>query len=151
MRVRRMALIEGVQKVDSNGRVVRFTRYAQCIATCAEPGQMESGRVIASRKHFSPHMSVIPLTLAISLCLVFTFVLFFLREHGRQRFSSAESDALLPLAEEIPRMVPSPKSRRAPGHQPRAVVHKNCGCKTGERPPCVGCLRRGETQSHANG
>ncbi|WP_221029224.1 hypothetical protein [Actomonas aquatica] len=50
-------------------------------------------------------MSVIPLTLTISLCLVFTFVLFFLREHSRQRFSSAESDALLPLADETPRPV----------------------------------------------
>ncbi len=46
-------------------------------------------------------MSVVPLTLTISLCLVFTFVLFFLREHSRRRFTSAESDALLPLAEEL--------------------------------------------------
>ena len=45
-------------------------------------------------------MSVIPLTLTISLCLVFTFVVFFLRENSRRRFSSAERDALLPLAEE---------------------------------------------------
>jgi len=112
---------------------------------------MESVRVIASRKHFSLHMSVIPLTLAISLCLVFTFVLFFLREHGRQRFSSAESDALLPLAEEIPRIVPSPQSKKARGHQPGEASHKNCGCKTGERPPCAGCLRRTEPKSLANG
>lgn len=52
-------------------------------------------------------MSVIPLTLTISLCLVFTFVLFFLREHARQRFSSAERDALLPLAEETRRAAPA--------------------------------------------
>lgn len=45
-------------------------------------------------------MSVVPLTLTISLCLVFTFVLFFLREHSRRQFGSAERDALLPLAEE---------------------------------------------------
>ena len=45
-------------------------------------------------------MSVVPLTLTISLCLVFTFVIFFLREHARGRFSSAERDSLLPLAEE---------------------------------------------------
>lgn len=45
-------------------------------------------------------MAVIPLTLTISLCLVFTFVLFFLREHARHRFTSAESEALLPLADE---------------------------------------------------
>lgn len=49
-------------------------------------------------------MSVVPLTLTISLCLVFTFVLFFLREHSRRQCSSAERDALLPLAEESPRI-----------------------------------------------
>jgi len=48
-------------------------------------------------------MSVIPLTLTISLCLVFTFVVFFLREQLRRPFSSAEREALLPLAEETPR------------------------------------------------
>lgn len=47
-------------------------------------------------------MSVIPLTLTISLCLVFTFVVFFLREQGH-RFGSAERDSLLPLSEETPR------------------------------------------------
>ena len=45
-------------------------------------------------------MSVVPLTLTISLCLVFTFIVFFLREHSRHRFGSAESEALLPLADE---------------------------------------------------
>jgi len=49
-------------------------------------------------------MSVVPLTLTISLCLVFTFIVFFLREHSRRRFGSAESEALLPLADETPRM-----------------------------------------------
>jgi hypothetical protein len=49
-------------------------------------------------------MSIIPLTLAVSLCLVFTFVVFFLRENAR-RFSSAERDSLLPLGEETPRLV----------------------------------------------
>jgi len=48
-------------------------------------------------------MSVIPLTLTISLCLVFTFVVFFIRENTR-RFGSAERDSLLPLAEEKPRV-----------------------------------------------
>ncbi len=47
-------------------------------------------------------MPVIPLTLVISLCLTATFIIFFIREHGRRRFSSAESDALLPLAGETP-------------------------------------------------
>lgn len=49
-------------------------------------------------------MSVIPLTLTISLCLVFTFVVFFLREQARRPFSSSERDALLPLAEENPQL-----------------------------------------------
>lgn len=49
-------------------------------------------------------MPVVPLTLTISLCLVFTFVIFFLREHARgSRESSPERDSLLPLAEEQPR------------------------------------------------
>ncbi len=45
-------------------------------------------------------MTVVPLTLTISLCLVFTFIVFFLREHARGNLSSAERDSLLPLAEE---------------------------------------------------
>ena len=48
-------------------------------------------------------MPVVPLTLTISLCLVFTFVVFFLREHARGRVSSAERDSLLPLADETAR------------------------------------------------
>lgn len=47
-------------------------------------------------------MAVVPLTLTISLCLVFTFVVFFLREHARGDLSSAERDSLLPLNEERP-------------------------------------------------
>lgn len=61
-------------------------------------------------------MSVIPLTLTISLCLVFTFVVFFLREQSRRRFSSAESESLLPLADETPRIGGAP---RAPERQDR--------------------------------
>ena len=53
-------------------------------------------------------MTVIPLTLAISLCLVFTFVVFFLREQAHRRMNSMEHDALLPLAEEKPRIVEQP-------------------------------------------
>jgi len=52
-------------------------------------------------------MPVVPLTLTISLCLVFTFVVFFLREHARGRVSSAERDSLLPLADETRRPVRS--------------------------------------------
>ncbi len=47
-------------------------------------------------------MTVIPLTLVISLCLTITFIVFFMREHGRRRFTSPEHDSLLPLADEKP-------------------------------------------------
>lgn len=57
-------------------------------------------------------MAVVPLTLAISLCLVFTFVAFFLREHARGRLSSVERDSLLPLAEETPHLVNTPPAAR---------------------------------------
>jgi hypothetical protein len=49
-------------------------------------------------------MSVIPLTLTISLCLVFTFVVFFLREQSRHPFSSSERESLLPFTDEVPRV-----------------------------------------------
>jgi hypothetical protein len=45
-------------------------------------------------------MDAVPLTLTISLCLVFTFVVFFLREQSRGRLSSPERESLLPLAGE---------------------------------------------------
>jgi hypothetical protein len=45
-------------------------------------------------------MAVIPLTLTVSLCLVFTFIVFFLREYTRDKISNAERDSLMPLAEE---------------------------------------------------
>ena len=51
-------------------------------------------------------MSVIPLTLGVSLALVGVFLVFFLREQTRSRLSSPDRDALLPLAEEKPRVVP---------------------------------------------
>ncbi len=53
-------------------------------------------------------MAVVPLTLTISLCLAFTFVIFFLREHARGHLSSAERDSLLPLADENRRVVGHP-------------------------------------------
>jgi hypothetical protein len=79
-------------------------------------------------------MPIVPLTLTISLTLVFTFVIFFLREHARGRVSSAERDSLLPLAEENTRLA-------------RAVAHRDetshrCGCLDGSRAPCPGCLRK---------
>jgi hypothetical protein len=55
-------------------------------------------------------MAVVPITVAISLALVFIFVALFLREHARARLSNAERDSLLPLAEERPRVEPSKKT-----------------------------------------
>ena len=59
-------------------------------------------------------MSVIPLTLGLSLALVGVFLVFFLREQARSRLSSPERDALLPLAEETPRVVALRRSGAAP-------------------------------------
>lgn len=87
-------------------------------------------------------MSVIPLTLSISLCLVFTFVMFFLHEHSRRRFSSAEREALLPLADETP--VASGPARHDHGDHHDHPAHGKgpCGCRDGSRPPCPGCMKR---------
>ena len=79
-------------------------------------------------------MAVVPLTLTISLCLVFTFVVFFLREHARGRLSSAERDSLLPLAEETPRTAHAAVPVNAAGPD-------DCGCRDGDRASCPGCLR----------
>lgn len=79
-------------------------------------------------------MPVVPLTLTISLCLVFTFVVFFLREHAQGRVSSAERDSLLPLAEEDSHLARVPVLRES-------VSHSGCGCHDGSRPPCPDCLR----------
>ena len=61
-------------------------------------------------------MAVVPLTLTISLCLVFSFVVFFLREQARGRLNSAERDSLLPLADETPRLAHMPVSTDAAPH-----------------------------------
>lgn len=82
-------------------------------------------------------MNIVPLTLAISLCLVFTFILFFLLEHSEHRVSSAEHDSLLPLADELPR-VPAAEALADTAHDD----HDACGCREGSRPPCAGCLKR---------
>ncbi|MEY4940163.1 MAG: hypothetical protein RIQ93_1898 [Verrucomicrobiota bacterium] len=88
-------------------------------------------------------MPVVPLTLTISLTLVFSFVIFFLREHARGRISSSERDSLLPLAEEDSRLAglagPLAAARHdAEGHGER----DGCGCRDGSQAPCAGCRRR---------
>lgn len=90
-------------------------------------------------------MSVVPLTLTVSLCLVFTFVLFFLREYSRSRFSGAESEALLPLADETPRVSGSARASalKAHDHGPGHVCQGNGTCSA--------CTRRAARQvSSAN-
>jgi len=47
-----------------------------------------------------PELTVVPLTLTISLSLVASFVIFFIREQRRKGFGGWEGEALLPLAEE---------------------------------------------------
>jgi len=84
-------------------------------------------------------MSVVPLTLTISLCLVFTFVLFFLREYSRHRFSSAESEALLPLADETPRIVESAAAAAVHAHKPAHECKGNGSCSS--------CQRRAQRQA----
>jgi hypothetical protein len=86
-------------------------------------------------------MSVVPLTLTISLCLVFTFVLFFLREHSRRRFSGAESETLLPLADETPRIIESARSSVEAAHT-HASVHACRGNGT-----CSSCKRRADRRA----
>ncbi|MET0263789.1 MAG: hypothetical protein ABW223_12875 [Rariglobus sp.] len=94
-------------------------------------------------------MSVVPLTLTISLCLVFTFVLFFLREFTRRRFSGAESESLLPLADEMPRVVvaaaaPLSASEKTHAHShdhPAGKAHVCHGNGT-----CSSCLKRASRQ-----
>ncbi len=95
-------------------------------------------------------MNVIPITLAISLCLTLTFILFFLREQTRRQYSSAESDALLPLADDAP--VAAPIVLELKGRVPR---HAHGGCGRGhahvhdaEHPPCEGCRRRAAQDQH---
>ena len=48
-------------------------------------------------------MSVIPLTIFFSLLLAGLFIALFVHEQRRRRFTSAEHDSLLPLAEETSR------------------------------------------------
>jgi cbb3-type cytochrome oxidase subunit 3 len=89
-------------------------------------------------------MSVIPLTIFFSLLLAGLFIALFAHEQRRRRFASAERDSLLPLADEQPRA-----AEPAHGHDDHDHEHdhdhaggKNCGCRDGSRPPCVGCLKR---------
>lgn len=93
-------------------------------------------------------MSVVPLTLTISLCLVFTFVVFFWREYSRHRFSSAESEALLPLADETPRVVQTGEVAEHP-HKPAHGCKGNGGCASCQRRALRQAAAQKKTQHHA--
>jgi hypothetical protein len=93
-------------------------------------------------------MSVVPLTLTISLCLVFTFVLFFLREYSRHRFSSAESEALLPLADETPRVAGDTAPAPAAGSKPAHACKNNGSCAACQRRALIKASA-GHTPHHA--
>jgi len=90
-------------------------------------------------------LPVIPLTITVSLCLVFTFVVFFLREQSR-RFNSPERESLLPLADETPRVVGDAST---PALEPKHNhSHDDCGCRSGRKVPCHGCLKRPADHTH---
>ncbi len=110
-------------------------------------------------------MSVIPITIFFSLLLAGTFVLLFAREQLRRRFSSAERDSLLPLAEETAREVRADPVERGLPPSPSlwrtgwtSATHDEdhdhadadaCGCRRGVRLPCAGCLKRLDAQDPA--
>jgi hypothetical protein len=83
-------------------------------------------------------LPVVPLTITVSLCLVFTFVVFFLRENTR-RFSNAERESLLPLAEETPRIAGPARSAVVADHGQENV--DECGGRSGRPDPGPGCLK----------
>lgn len=89
-------------------------------------------------------MAAIPVTIFFSLLLAGAFVALFAREQCR-RTGSAERDSLLPLADEQPRVAdPKPAHRDDPGsdHHHGHEADGPCGCRSGLRPPCTGCLKR---------
>jgi len=101
-------------------------------------------------------MSVIPFTVFLSLLLAGTFVVLFLRDQRRRHLTSPERDSLLPLADEIPQAAPHAHDQdhdhdddHDHDHHPHEKGHA-CGCRTGLRPPCTGCLRQ-RTDSPAPG
>lgn len=89
-------------------------------------------------------MSVIPLTLFFSLLLTGLFIALFAFEQRRQRFGSLERDSLLPLAEEGTHSGALGEASHL--HDPDDHAKHGdeaCGCRTGKRAPCPGCLKHG--------
>ncbi len=79
-------------------------------------------------------MPVIPLTITVSLCLVSTFVVFFLRENSR-RFSNAERESLLPLADETPRVAGNAAQAEEDHDRDHGHDDADCGCRSGRKAP----------------
>lgn len=102
-------------------------------------------------------MSVIPLTVFFSLLLAGTFVVLFLRDQRRRHLTSPERDSLLPLADEQAHVVARNvrMSTRRNQHTaakrvtPDPDSEDRCACRSGQRPPCAGCLRRLDEQEPA--
>lgn len=94
-------------------------------------------------------MSVVPLTLTISLCLAFTFVLFFLREHSRRRFSGVESEALLPLAEETSRVSATPAAAQSAADAHEHSHDAGHACRGNGT--CSSCERRAKRRAASAG
>ncbi len=105
-------------------------------------------------------MSVIPLTIIISLLLVFTFVVFFLREQARSRLSSPERDSMLPFGAEkndggSAKLVIDFKDRKAPQNPHRHAhgVHRHGPGGACENKPeharCGDCPSR-KSKPHCN-
>ncbi len=91
-------------------------------------------------------LPVIPLMITGSLCLVFTFIVFFVREQSR-RFSNAERESLLPLGGETPRVVERDSPALRHPEQLHAHASETCGCRTGLRAPCHGCQKHSATET----
>ncbi len=66
-------------------------------------------------------MSVIPLTIFFSLLLAGLFIALFVHEQRRRRFTSAEHDSLLPLAEETAREAGGTRAPRGLNPHPAQV------------------------------
>jgi hypothetical protein len=78
-------------------------------------------------------MDIIPLTLVISLCLTFTFIVFFAREQSRRRFSSTETESLLPLAEEQSQPAATAATRVIDFSQVKSRCKNHAACVHGDR------------------
>ena len=78
-------------------------------------------------------MDIVPLTLVISLCLTFTFIVFFAREQARRRFSSSETESLLPLLDEKSTTLPASAAHVIDFSKARTRCKNHHACSRGDR------------------